>query len=110
MRGRTVEIDVTETLGEIDLAPSSVLKEVLQNVRTIVSTKRGTVPLDREFGLDPALVDLPIATAQAKMTADIVATVHKYEPRAFITQTIYHGSEMDGQLHILLRVAVADGA
>lgn len=35
----------------IDFAPSSEIAEILQNVRTILTTRLGSVPLERDFGL-----------------------------------------------------------
>ena len=102
-------IDVMAELGEVDFAPDSEQKEVLQNVRTILTTQKGSVPMDREFGIDPDLVDLSSAMAQAKLTAEIVASVNRYEPRARVQQVIYDGSEQDGFLRARVRVAIADG-
>ena len=33
----------------IDFAPSSEIAEILQNVRTILTTRLGSVPLERDF-------------------------------------------------------------
>ena len=42
----------TVTLSsQVDFAPSDEVREILQNVRTILSTRKGSVPLDRDFGL-----------------------------------------------------------
>lgn len=43
----------------ISFAPGTVAAEVLQNVRTILATRKGTVPLDRDFGLEWEHVDKP---------------------------------------------------
>lgn len=69
---------------KIDLSPNSVLDEVKQNVATIIATERGSVPYDRAFGIDRKPLDMPVNIGRAKMTADIVRTVRKYEPRARI--------------------------
>ena len=47
----------------ISFAPGTVAAEVLQNVRTILATRKGTVPLDRDFGLEWEHVDKPIHIA-----------------------------------------------
>lgn len=69
---------------KVNLAPNSVTEEVTQNVATIIATERGSVPFDREFGIDRSPIDKPINIGRAKITADIVRTVRKYEPRATI--------------------------
>jgi len=97
-------IDVTAELKEVDFAPASEYEEILQNVRTIITTLKKTVPMDREFGINGELVDLPIATAQAKFTGEIVAAVSKYEPRARVVSVAYDGREMDGTLRPTVRI------
>lgn len=99
-------IDVEAELGSVDFAPGSVLEEVLQNVRTILTTRKGSVPMDRAFGIDGDVVDLPSAVAQAKLASEIVATVSEYEPRAKVERVLYEGNETDGFLRAKVRVNV----
>lgn len=73
----------------ISLAPSSVALEVIQNVRMIVTTVRGSVPLYRDFGIDPTIIDAPTQIAEAKLSTDIIRQVRKYEPRAQITNLTF---------------------
>lgn len=44
------------TDNRISLAPESEVAEILQNVQTIISTVRGSVPLDRELVLMAVLL------------------------------------------------------
>ncbi len=53
---------------EIDFAPSTELQEILQNVRTICTTAKYSVPLDREFGINGVFVDEPVNRAKAAYT------------------------------------------
>lgn len=97
-------IDVTAELKDVKLVPDSEYEEILQNVRTIITTLKKTVPLDREFGINGELVDLPIAAAQAKLTGEIVAAISKYEPRAKVVSVSYEGNETDGMLKPTVRI------
>ena len=63
--------------------------EVIQNVRMIVTTVRGSVPLYRDFGIDPTIIDAPTQIAEAKLSTDIIRQVRKYEPRAQITNLTF---------------------
>lgn len=99
-------IDITAELGAVDFAPDSELKEIAQNVRTILTTFKKTVPMDRELGVNGAIIDLPIAAAQASMTADIVAAVSRYEPRAKVVSVDYHGKEVDGRITPKVRIKI----
>ena len=45
------EYEITADASSINFAPASTTAEIIQNVRTILATRKGDVPLDREFGL-----------------------------------------------------------
>lgn len=77
----------------IDFAPATVAEEVLQNVRTIITTVQGSVPLDRAFGIDGEVVDLPINVAKAKLTNEIFRAIRRYEPRVEVTKIAFSGEE-----------------
>lgn len=100
--------DVTQEIGAVDFAPSSRTAEILQNVQTILMTLKKSVPMDREFGISGSILDLPIATAQAKFTSEIVAAVSKYEPRAQVLKISYRGDGADGVLKTTVKVRVRD--
>ena len=38
-------------LRNINMFPNSVYEEIIQNVRVLLTTIKGTVPLDRDLGL-----------------------------------------------------------
>ena len=99
-------IDVTAEMKDINFVPASEYEEILQNVRTIINTLKKTVPMDREFGINGEIIDLPIAAAQAKITGEIVAAVSKYEPRAKVVSVSYKGKETDGQLLPTVRIRI----
>lgn len=69
----------------VDFAPNTVVEEILQNVRSIMTTIKGSVPLDRDFGLDPAYLDQPLEVAKARYASELIMGVAKYEPRAEVT-------------------------
>ena len=81
----------------IDLAPATKIEEILQNVRTILSTQKGTIPLDREFGLDSTVIDLPVTLARAKLTNEIFQAIKRYEPRVKVDSITFTG-DISGKL------------
>ena len=70
--------------GPVILVPSSTLEEVAQNVRTIITTPKYSVPLDREFGINMDFVDAPALKARARMTSEIMGAIERYEPRCVV--------------------------
>ena len=98
---------ITE-IGAVNFAPATEIEEIIQNVRTIVTTPIYSVPLDRMFGVYPELVDLPIPVLQAKLTAKIVAAVQKYEPRAQVTAVTYDGDAKEGIVKPTVRIRIKE--
>lgn len=90
---------------QIDFAPVTVIEEVLQNVRTIISTIKHSVPMDREFGIDGAIIDRPIDVAKAQITNEIFRAVRRYEPRAVIESIDFAGDE-SGRLTPTIKVSI----
>ena len=90
---------------QIDFAPATVAEEVLQNVRTIISTIKYSVPMDREFGIDGAVVDHPINIAKAHLSNEIFRAVRRYEPRAVIESIEFNGDD-SGRLTPTIKVSI----
>lgn len=82
-----------ELKAGISFAPSSEIEEIVQNVRTIVATRLGTVPLDRDFGLTWEHIDKPIDVAKSLTTAEVISLIEKYEPRAKVQSVSFSNSE-----------------
>ena len=91
----------------IDLAPKTTMEEVLQNVRTIISTIKYEIPLDRDFGIDGDVIDMPMQQAQAKLTQEIFRAVRQYEPRSVIESISFSGDE-SGRLTPTLEVSIRE--
>lgn len=73
--------EVSAATEDIDFAPAP-FREVIQNVRTILATRAGEVPMDRDFGISWAFVGMPIPRAVATLNAEVVQKIRRYEPRA----------------------------
>ena len=54
------KISITAEMGKVNVQPTSTIEEVIQNIKTILNTIKGTVPLDRDFGIDKSVIDSPI--------------------------------------------------
>lgn len=88
-------------LTKIDFAPQTVIAEVLQNVRCIIATFKGTVPLDRAFGIDFDGIDTPMPQAQMLFRVALIDAIEQYEPRAQVKKIEFSQNDpaaADGQL------------
>ena len=90
---------------KIDFAPSTTVDEVLQNVRTILTTIKYQIPLARDFGMSGDVIDMPIQQAEAVWSNEIFTQIKKYEPRATIESITFTG-ELDGRLTPAVEVSI----
>lgn len=97
----TFETLITQNIT-VDFSPPDLLSEVTQNLRTIITTPKGSVPMFRDFGLDGGIVDLPVNSALAKIQSDIIMAVKKFEPRVKLTAINFEGDN-DGKLCVRLK-------
>jgi phage baseplate assembly protein W len=84
----------------------SGIPEVMQNVRTILTTRRGTVPLDRDFGISFEFLDSPINITRAKAEQEIFLQLKKYEPRAILKQIIWETDVISGHISPSVKVEI----
>lgn len=101
-------LDITINPRDLKIMPTTELEEIAQNVQMIISTLKGSVPIDREFGINVTMLDYPIATAQAKLSAEIAMAVRTQEPRARVQKVFYDGDPNDGQLIIRARIEIVE--
>jgi phage baseplate assembly protein W len=102
-----MELLVTGEPQDVVIAPKSVVEEITQNVRMILTTPKGTLPLDRDFGLDFDLIDKPMPVAKLDMEVEIVRQVSRYEPRARVVQVTWQEAKtdaMDGRAIPIIRI------
>lgn len=71
------DVDVSLTLCEDD-----PVKSILQNLYLLYTTRKGSIPMYRDFGLAMAFVDKPVNVAKTIMAAEIREATEKFEPRA----------------------------
>ena len=101
----TLEVSLAESTW--NLSSSTEAEEIVQNVRCLLTSVRGTVYLYRDFGLDARLLDLPVNVVAAKFTASVAKAIAKYEPRARLKKILWRTSEaVDGKLEPVILIEV----
>lgn len=102
---------VVSLTGTVNFNPETEVEEILQNVRTILSTVVGSVPLYRDFGMSWEHVDKPYPASIALLKVDVIEAVEKYEPRAKVESVELdesNASAMDGISRLKLVVSIGD--
>lgn len=103
-----MKLDITLNPRDFNLMPETELEEIIQNVQMIISTYKMTVPMDRGFGVDAAMLDKPMAASQAQLSAEIANAVRIQEPRARVQKVFFDGDGNDGQLLPRVRVEIVE--
>lgn len=83
-----------ERIG-VEIKPATEYEEIIQNVRTILMTERGSVPLDRDFGIERKVMDVPLNVARARLSAAVVKAVNEGEPRVRVRKVYFEQANYD---------------
>lgn len=84
------------------------LDDIRQCLHTLMGTIRGTVLLDRELGVDGAIIDMPINRLGLIFDA-VDKAVEEYEPRVEIVTIKPYKSTMDGQVQLKIKFKIKEG-
>lgn len=101
----------TRTAASLVIGATGIA-EILQNVRIILSTIKGSVSLDRAFGLSITYLDSPMPEAMAAFSGEIVEEVEKQEPRVSVSSVTFKAKEDEarqGTLYPVVRIKIKDG-
>ncbi|OKP67567.1 lysozyme [Paenibacillus sp. P3E] len=103
-------VDMTQpTL--VNFKPATVEQEVSQNIRTILTTPRGSAPLAREIGLDYTIIDEPISIAESRLIAEIITAITEQEPRALVAEVSFKDDIKDtlnGRLAVVVKYTLTE--
>ena len=83
---------------KINFAPKTMIEEVIQNVRTLISTIKWQIPLAR---------DMPILQAKARLSQEIIQCLKRCEQRAQI-QKIEFETDETGRLKPKIEVKILE--
>lgn len=95
----------------VNFAPETEAEEILQNVRTILSTRIGSVPLHRDFGISWEHLDKPYPVAKQLMMVEVIEAIERFEPRAKVESVEFDETiedAMEGLLKPRVVVVIGD--
>lgn len=72
-------------------------QEILDKVMFLLSCVKGTIPMNRNVGLDPDVISAPTWQAQNLYTISAIELIDEFEPRATVEEIVFDGSS-DGNL------------
>lgn len=104
-------INIDTTLPAEILLGSQGLLALAQEVRTVMTTRKGSLPLDRDFGLDFSVIDRPLNTVRPYYVAEVARQIEKYVPRVQVLSVTFMAAPADaedGILHPVAKVRVRE--
>ena len=92
-------MEYTYTPQKIQIGATG-LQGLYQEIYTLLSTRKGSVPLDRDFGVSWDFVDSPINEAKPAIIAELVMQLQKYIPRIKVTGIEFESTpNLNGRLY-----------
>ena len=85
------------------------LRGLAQEIRTALATRKGSVPLDRDFGLSWELIDLPLSESRPLLVAEIGRGLERCVPRIRVKSVTFRtdtSGAADGKLTPVVTVEI----
>lgn len=73
--------------------------KVDKNLRMLFGTYKGSIALDRNYGIDISVLGLPLVAVEARLTAEIITAAAKYEERVDILDISFN-FDTDGNVNV----------
>lgn len=77
------------------------LAGLAQEIRTLLTTPKGTLPLDRDFGISWEMIDQPIISAMPLYVSEVATQVEKYIPRVRMESVDFRSPQTEAVCGIL---------
>lgn len=102
---------MTYTVSSTDRAPvrlneTDTVANILQNVRMILQTPRGTDPMYRDFGLDWSFLDRPVNQARILIIPMVREAVEEWEPRVTVQAVEAIETTLDGIVGVRVEIEI----
>lgn len=95
--------------GELTIAESDTVRSVLENIRVLLMTRKGTCPHYRDFGLAQKWLDKPSNVARPMMYSEIKEALEEFEPRAeLVSVTFSEDADTPGRLIPIVEVEISN--
>ena len=87
---------------------SDLNEDIVRSLNTLYSTRAGSQPMARDFGIDyDGVVGLPLEVAKNKLALEIVEKTELYEPRVVVNEIDFGVDASNGKLIPIIHVVEA---
>jgi len=81
-------------------------ERIIQNVASLLATKRYEVAYDRTLGLSADIENKPLPEAVAQATSEIIELISEREPRATVKNVEYSGVDNRGNMALEVTIEI----
>lgn len=81
--------------SEVEL---SIREEIMEKVTFLLSVLKGTIPMNREIGINPDVVSAPMFQAQNIYTISAIEVVEEFEDRATVEEVQFEVNGSNGNI------------
>lgn len=72
--------------------------DILEKCEFLLTLIKGTIPMNRDIGIDPGTVSQPLYIAQQMYTMSAIETIEKYETRAIVEEVQFETTAGAGNM------------
>lgn len=90
-------IDIKKSILKFNYS-SPEIENIRRNLAMLYSTKEGSVPLDRDFGLNCDFVSKPLPVAKSEFEFEVIRKTEIYEPEVQVEKVEYIYDEVNGMM------------
>jgi len=73
-------------------------EEIFNKIKFLLTLIKGTIPMNREIGLESDIVDLPMYEAQNRYTVSAMELIEKFETRVTVDEISFDILENTGKM------------
>lgn len=83
---------------------SPISENILECLKNLYETPVGTVALDRDFGIDYSILDLPVPSAKRAYTVEVIKKTKIYEPRVNVESITFKSVSDSSKLQPIIKI------
>lgn len=95
---------------DIRLGKQGGVRDILRNIALLLATPKGSVPLCRDYGIDWAILDLPVSLANARIVSEVREAIDEWTSGAeFLSARCEPDPNDPGRLIAVVNVEITEG-
>lgn len=77
---------------------SEEIEDIRKNLSMLYATRAGSLPLNRDFGLEGDFISQPLPVAKSEFEFEVIRKTEIYEPRVRVEKVVYEYDSTNGAM------------